>query len=199
MTLASGLRRAAQRLRGQLPAAPLAAAWPVWAGLAMLAAAAALALGSTPRWQARTAARLAELQRPSQASGAERGHETPLAPAQPAAPLLPDSAASPRRARALGALASRLGLSVLQTREQLDTAGHLLLTQSGQATYPALRGFVERALAADPALALDRLRLQRSDPVGAEVGFELQWTLLHRAAPAPPAAMPAAVAARPSP
>lgn len=191
MTTADILAQAARRVQARLPAEVLVAAWPLWAGLAALAAATALALGPIPQWQAQAETRLAELQRMTRLPApADRAVSAPTALPR-AAPVWPEFTASPRRARALGALAARQGMKVLQVREQLDAAGHLQLAQSGQAAYPALRSYVERALAADPALALDRLRLQRSDPAGTEVTFELQWTLLHQAQSARPAPAPA--------
>jgi hypothetical protein len=195
MRLADILAQGLRRLQASMPHAPLASAWPVWAGLSALVAAAALALGPTPQWRAQGEARLAELQRVTRAQAyAERALAAPTT-LPPAAPEWPEATASPRRARILSTLATRQGMKVLQMREQVDTAGQLQLAQSGQATYPALRSYVERALAADAALVLDRLRLQRSDPAGSDVAFELHWTLLHRMPPARSAPVAAPVPA----
>lgn len=167
-------------------AVPLAPAWPAAAGLGALAVAGALVLFAAPRWRAEAEARLAELR--TGLRMAETQAQSPALPAaQGAAPAWPPAAASPRRAAALSALARRHGLELLQLREQLDAASYLQLGMNGRASYPALRQFVERALAGDPALVLDRLRLHRGEADDMLVDFELQWTLLHRASAGAPA------------
>ena len=51
--------------------------------------------------------------------------------------------------------------------------------------YEALRTFIDKALLADPALALDRLLLHRSTPNALQVEIESDWSLYSRdAAPA---------------
>ena len=172
------------------PALHPAPLWPAAAGLAALAIAAGLVWLVAPHWRDEAEARLAELRpnlrlaepkaRAQAQAQAQAQALAPQAVAQ-ATPVWPVAAASPRRAAALGALARRQGLELLQLREQLDAASHLQLSMNGRATYPALRQFVERALAGDPALMLDRLRLHRGEAADTLVDFELQWTLLHRA------------------
>jgi hypothetical protein len=58
--------------------------------------------------------------------------------------------------------------------------------------YAGLRRFVDQALRDDPALSLDLVRLERSDPQAAELRAELHWSLWMRAADA--AASPGGVA-----
>jgi hypothetical protein len=157
----------------------LAPAWPAAVGLVALAVAGALVLIAAPRWRAEAEARLAELR--AGPLGAQTQVKESAPPAADKAVLAwPVAAASPRRAAALSALARRSGMELLQLREQLDVASQLQLSMNGRATYPALRQFVERALAGDQALVLDRLRLHRGEAEDTLVDFEMQWTLLHR-------------------
>ena len=159
---------------------PLASAWPAAAGLAALALAAALVWLVAPHWRDEAESRLDDMQ--ANLHWAEAQPQAPALPLLgPTPPAWPAAAASPRRAVALSALARRQGLELLQLREQLDPAAQLQLSMNGRASYPALRQFVERALAGDPALVLDRLRLHRGEAADTLVDFELQWTLLHRA------------------
>ena len=155
-------------------------AWPAAAGLGALAAAAALVLFVAPHWRGEAEARLAEMRTGLRLAQPQVQASTPPA-VDVTMPGWPVAAASPRRAAALSALARRQGLELLQLREQLDAASHLQLSMNGRASYPALRQFVERALAGDAALVLDRLRLHRGEADDTLVDFELQWTLLHRA------------------
>ncbi|KPF49486.1 hypothetical protein D621_14750 [beta proteobacterium AAP51] len=128
---------------------------------------------AAPHWRAEAETRLASL------ASAVPSRPAPEVTRPVAAPAWPAAVQSPRRALALHGLARRSGLEVLLVREQVDAATHLQLVMHGTAAYPALRQFVERALAADPALVLDRLRLHRGETDAAQVNFELQWTLLH--------------------
>lgn len=172
----------------------LVPAWPAVAGAAALAVAAALVLWLAPHWRDEAEARLAQMRSSARWAGPEaRPQAQPIQ--EKAAPGWPAPAASPRRAAALSALARRQGLELLQLREQVDASAQLQLGMNGRASYPALRQFVERALAADPALVLDRLRLHRGEADELLVAFELQWTLLHRASPGELAAGPAVPAA----
>ncbi len=161
----------------------VASAWPGMAGLAALALAAVLVVLVTPRWQQEAEARLLVLSRTTAERAPIAVKPAPTSTAEVAASAWPSATASPRRAAALSALARRQGLELLQVREQQAFASHLQLAMNGRASYPALRGFVERALAQDPALVLDRMRLQRTEAEATVVEFELQWTLLHRSSP----------------
>ena len=151
--------------------------WPVWAGLALLGTALLLTQGPAQIWQQQADEHLATAK---QARATARLHAP--APAQPFTPAWPERARSPDRAAAITSTARRQGLSVTRLREQVDTAGHLQLGLSGTASYPALRTFVDRTLASDPAAVLDRLRLQRADAGSTDIDFDMQWTLLHQAA-----------------
>ncbi|MDE2081233.1 MAG: hypothetical protein KGI90_07765 [Burkholderiales bacterium] len=69
-------------------------------------------------------------------------------------------------------------------------------------TYADVRRFVDEALRGDPALSLDRLRLERRDTVSAELRGELQWSLWMRSAdgdPQPPGGRSRLTAARAMP
>lgn len=156
--------------------------WPAVAGLGALATAAVLMVFFAPHWRAEAEVRFADVRPALRPGGPQRQAAAPSR-VEPVGPVWPAAAVSPRRAVALSALARRQGLELLQLREQLDAASHLQLRMNGRASYPALRQFVERALAGDPALVLDRLRLHRGEADAVVVDFELQWTLLHRADP----------------
>jgi len=152
--------------------------WPVWAGLALLGLALLLTQGPAQVWQRQAGEHLAI----AELSRATSRPSVPEAE-QPVAPAWPDRARSPDRAAAITSTARRQGLSVTRLREQVDPAGHLQLGVSGTASYPALRAFVDRTLALDPAAVLDRLQLQRADAGSTDIEFDMQWTLLHQAAP----------------
>jgi hypothetical protein len=168
------------------------------AGVLLLGLAVPLAAGLAPHWRAqaeaqRTEARAAETVSTRQAAErAQRGAaEADLA--QQRTPW-PEAAASPRRAVALDTLARRQGLQLQQVRQQLDATQQLQVAMVGSGSYGAIRRFVERALAADAALALDRLRLQRDDAEAETLRFELQWSLLQQ--PLPPGSPVAVAGAR---
>ena len=182
----------------------LVTAWaPAVAGALALLSALMLGAVLAPRWQAQAQAQ-------EQATQSDRRAAAAVAVAAAAAVTAPSNRPvgsrqamwadwpgaerTPERSAALLQLARRHGLTVQRAREQADPAGHFQLGLSGQASYPALRSFVAAALAADPALVLDRLRLQRAAPAVAELDVDMQWTLLQRAA-GPDAAAAAAAAA----
>lgn len=153
------------------------------AGAVALLLAALLSAVLAPRWQAQAAVHLTATQSALQAS---------LRPAmQPRADVhasasnadLPSLARTPERRAALMVLARRHGLEVQRAGEQADAAGQLQLALAGRARYPALRAFVAAALQADPALVLDRLRMQRASATAADLDVDLQWTFLHRSGP----------------
>ncbi len=161
-----------------------ASAWPLWAGALAALLATLLLLGPVTQWQLQ-----AELQAEQQLSAASQARplRSPTAPPSPAAAigaatLLPEATRSPERSAQLAGLARRHGVRVQRLREQFDAAGQLQLSLSGQAAYANWRAFVAAALAADPALALDRLRLQRADADAVELDADTQWTFLHRGA-----------------
>ena len=174
---------------------PLRAAWPLWLGAAALGLAALLAGVLAPRWADEADAQLQALQAQTRRAPVAAPAAQPGPAAQPLAAAWPAPAQSPARSEALVALARKQGLALQVWREQVDGQGQLQLGLSGRARYPALRAFVAAALLADPAAALDRLRLQRDDAATAELDFEMQWTLLQQAPPA--AARPPRAGARP--
>jgi hypothetical protein len=151
------------------------AGWPGIAGTFALAAAALLSGLCAPRWQGEADAGTLALHR-----AAAQPAPPPLA-APTAALMLPEARQAPTRGTALQALARNVGVSLARVQEQGEVGAAPQLSTAGHAAYPALRQFVSAALAADPALVLDRVRLQRPDAGTAEVEFELQWTLLQRA------------------
>ena len=174
----SGLQRAL-RLPQWTPAA-----WATAAGAAALVLAALLSGVLAPHWQAQAEAQLVAAQRAVRASQPRpvAHSSSPDAEAQPKAEL-PLPAQTHERRAALMALARRQGVDVQRAGEQADGAGQLQLVLAGRARYPALRAFVAAALVADPALVLDRLRMQRSSAAVAELDVDLQWTFLHRSEP----------------
>jgi hypothetical protein len=156
-----------------------ASAWPLWAGAAAAVMATLLLLGPVAQWQTQAEEELAAASRARQSSPSPAA----VAPVAVAGVLiLPEATQSPERSARLARLARRHGLQVQRLREQFDAAGQLQLSLSGQAPYASWRAFVAAALAADPALALDRLRLQRADADAAVLDADTQWTFLHRGA-----------------
>lgn len=165
---------------------------PAAAGLLLLAVAVLVGAWVSPRWRAEAEAahaqhRAAHARSADEATKRGERQQAAAALAQQRLPW-PEAAASPRRAAALDRLARRQGLQLQQVRQQLDAAQHWQVAMVGSAPYGDIRRFVERALASDPALALDRLRLQRDDVEAEALRFEMQWSLLHH--PAPRAAGP---------
>jgi hypothetical protein len=163
--------------RLHLPPALEGAGWPGVAGVLVLATAALLSAGLAPRWQGEADQRLqaAQRARPPVARLPVPGRVQAVAP-------WPAADATPGRSLALLALARHHGVNVVRVREQTDPAGHLQLSTAGRGRYSALRDFVSESLAGDSALLLDRIHLQRPAAGDAELDFELQWTLLQRAA-----------------
>ena len=164
--------------------------WPALAGLLALALAAVLALGLTPYWHAQQQA-LSEQQRTTRQWQAEQARALRATAAQaPAA--WPLAAANDARVAALVELALHHGVTLTGTEQplQLQAAGSVawqLLNMPARASYADLRGFIAAALQADPALALDALRLRRENAQAEQVDAELRWALGQAAAPAVPA------------
>jgi hypothetical protein len=157
------------------------------AGLLLLLAL-ALATVLEPHW--RSAAASLDAQRAPQAS-------VPQAPAWP-----PAEAHAPRVSTLLG-LARRHDVKLRGLREAaVASAGDegvawRTLTLSAEGRYAALRAFAASALAADAALALDSLVLQRSDTEQGLLRAEFGFAFGHAAAAG--AAQAAAPAARRGP
>ena len=177
----------------------LHAAWPfantfahqpstlaAWAGAAALLLATLLSVVLARQWQAQADAQLAAAQRSlGPVSDTRAGPQRPALQAVSAGEpdpkaRLPLADQTPDRRAALMALARRHGVDVQRATEQADSAGQLQLALAGRARYTALRAFVAAALLADPALVLDRLRMQRASAAAADLDVDLQWTFLHR-------------------
>jgi len=185
------LRRAARELRRWgLPGA---------LGSALLIAAAVLAAVALP--QARLALQGEEEALAAVRLAAARAERNGAAFDASADPLQSFRAAFPasqerhRRITNLMLLASGLGLKPRRSdvRTVPETALGLtrvrvVLPLSGP--YPALRRFIDQALREDPALSLDLLRLERSDPQAGELKAELQWSLWMQSPSADAAAAP---------
>lgn len=174
------------KLQGAWPFACQPSALAVAAGGAALLLAALLSGVLAPQWQAQADAQLAAAQSAVSAVAALRASQqrpalqVDVLPESELTTGLPLAAYTPDRRAALMALARRHGVDVQRAGEQADSAGQLQLALAGRARYAALRAFVAAALVADPALVLDRLRMQRASAAAAELDLDLQWTFLHR-------------------
>lgn len=177
------------------------AGWPLIVALPMLLAAAWLALVVAPGWraEAHTAMVAASTANPvrtvapagaratapldaSAAGGSERAEAAPW----------PAAARSPQRAEALLALAAARGVRSERLSQRFDAGGRLQLEMSVRAPYPQLRGFIAAALAADSALALDRVQLRRASAADTHLEADLGWTWMHALPSVSPRAPPAA-------
>ena len=158
--------------------------WPGLAGLAaLLLAAVAVVMGQ--RWDAQAAA--------LQAQARElRSQARP--PAAAAAPVslqqwqatLPAPTARQQRLADLLELAIRLELNVARTEHRLagsEGLERLRVSMPLTGSYAQVRRFIAAALAHDPALSLDSVKLRRTSPLSADVDAELQWSLHGRATP----------------
>jgi hypothetical protein len=171
-------------------------AWPqgrAGAAAALACAGGVLALlltaAAAPRWRAEARDLRAEgaVQRAELLRAADRQR----AAGQAQAPAWPPMAAESARVRALIGLAQRHGVRVRALRQQRGaeaaapggrdeaaaSARWLRVAMTAEGSYPALRRFVEAALADDAALALDSLVLQRADAGVAHLRAELAWAL----------------------
>ncbi|MFG6414199.1 GspMb/PilO family protein [Roseateles sp. DC23W] len=158
--------------------------WPGVAGLAALGLA-VLAVLAGQRWDAQAAALQAEAQalrakaRPAAATAA------PVSVQQWQA-ALPTAATRQQRLADLLELAIRLDLNGARTEHRLasgDGLERLRVSMPLTGNYAQIRRFIAAALAHDPALSLDAVKLRRASPVSADVDAELQWSLHGRAAP----------------
>lgn len=152
-----------------LPQWPVAAGWPGAVATFGLCAAAVLALVVTPRWAAE-----------ADALRAARTAAPRPAPQAAPAPLLPQAGDANTRTASLLEAAIRHGVTVPRSTQRQDGSPlpRLRLSMSVQGDYADLRRFIGEALAADPALALERLQLRRADPAAPRLDAELQWVLL---------------------
>lgn len=165
--------------------------WPGLLGLLLLLAAAALALGLTPRWQAQASQVEAEAGRLQRQLRAQRiAAATAATPGAQAATLtpaqwqlgLPSGELRQQRLADLLELGLRQGLVSVRTEHRLTVdagAGleRLRITMPVQGGYAQLRGYIDAALLQDAGLSLDSLKLRRAHPQTAEVDAELIWSL----------------------
>ena len=153
--------------------------WPGAAALLALAGAVLLGAVLAPRWQAQAQAQLAGFEQASLRANKERA--AALLPSLAGA-VWPAPEQTPDRVAGLLRLAAPAGLRVLRSSEQAAGGGHLQLSLSASGTYAAMRSYLSKALAADAALVLQQVRLQRdaegdSDDA-APLRIELRWVLL---------------------
>lgn len=81
-------------------------------------------------------------------------------------------------------MATRAGLANARTEHRLATSDgieRLRVSMPLSGSYAQLRRFIGAALAHDPALSLDALKIRRANPQAIEVEAELQWSLFGRA------------------
>lgn len=157
--------------------------WPGLAGLLALALAAVAGLAGQ-RWDAQATALQAEA-RTLRAQVAPAAASAPLSAQQWQAALPPYTDRQQRLADLLEQ-ALRLDLSGARTEHRLSTVDgleRLRVTMPLTGSYAQLRRFIAAALAHDPALSLDAIKLRRVSPMTADVDAELQWSLHGRAAP----------------
>lgn len=166
------------------PAFIQALGWPGLAGAAaLLLAVVAVMLGQ--RWDAQAAALQAEARALRAQARPAVAAALPVSVQQWQA-ALPLPAARQQRLADLLELAIRLDLGGARTEHRLATAEgleRLRVTMPVTGPYAQVRRFVAAALAHDPALSLDAVKLRRPSPLSAEVDAELQWSLHGRAAP----------------
>jgi len=165
------------------------AALPWWAAALSLLAAAGLALGLTPHWQAEAAA----ADRAGQRLARHAPAAAVLAAARPGddqrlLQALATVDAAPQRVADLLALAQHHGLQVDSTRQTWAPPPgrgalplqRLQLVLVARGPYAALRQFTAEALQHDDTLLLDQLRLARAPAQATALQAELQWSLLLR-------------------
>jgi hypothetical protein len=151
-------------------------------GIAALILAAILELGITPMWRSQAhAAEQAELARRT-ALADQRRAAREAKHAVDAGPVWPASAQRDNRLARLLQLAQAHGVSVrgVQQQPERGEAQHPvawnLVTMPLRGNYGDVRAFVSEALQADEALALDSVRLRRTEGERAPVEAELTWS-----------------------
>jgi hypothetical protein len=163
-------------------------AWPGATGLLSLVAAGLAWLIWLPGLAQQQQVLLAatELAQPHAKAAAARPAATRPAPSrQRFRDGLPPATSRHARLSALLVTARRHGLPPTNVELRLsdDTAlevARYTVTTPLSGSYTALRAFIEDALAHDPGLSLDRLRLTRSAVTDAAVTAELEWSLYMR-------------------
>ena len=173
--------------------------WPGGLGLLALLLAAALALLGQ-RWDGQAARLQAEADglrgklRLQQAGGPSAAQAAPVTPQQWRLSL-PAAGLRQQRLADLLELGLRQGLVGTRTEHRLsvDAASgleRLRVSMPLSGGYAQLRGFIGAALAHDPALSLDSLKLRRLSPLAAELEAELVWSLHGRSEAALPELKP---------
>lgn len=158
--------------------------WPGVAGLVLLALA-ALAWWFGQHWDTQAARLQAEARTLRAQARPVAAASAPLSLQQWQAGLPPASTRQQRLADLLE-MALRLDLNTSRTEHRLASAEgleRLRVTMPVTGSYAQVRRFIASALAHDPALSLDAVKLRRASPMAAEVEAELQWSLHGRAAP----------------
>ena len=149
---------------------------------------AVLALQLTPRWQAQAdelAVQQAELRRSLRTRGALTAHaDTPAA----LLASLPPAVERQRRLADLLEMGLRLGLVQERSEQRLSVdeqtgLERLRISMPVQGSYAQLRQYLGAALAHDPALSLDGLRLRRPQREAQILQADLVWTLHGRREP----------------
>lgn len=158
--------------------------WPGVAGLAALGLAVAVALLSQ-RWDTQAAALQAEAQALRAKARPATATAGPVSVQQWQA-ALPTAATRQQRLADLLELAIRLDLNGARTEHRLASSeglDRLRVSMPLTGSYAQIRRFIGAALAHDPALSLDAIKLRRVSPVSIDIDAELQWSLHGRAAP----------------
>ncbi|MFG6485303.1 GspMb/PilO family protein [Roseateles sp. BYS78W] len=156
--------------------------WPGLAGVAALVlAAVAIVLGQ--RWDAQAAALQAEAHALRAKARPATATVAPVSVQQWQA-ALPAAGERQQRLADLLELSIRLELNGARTEHRLSTTEgleRLRVTMPVTGSYAQVRRLISAALAHDPALSLDSIKLRRVSPMSTDVDAELQWSLHGRA------------------
>lgn len=165
--------------------------WPACVGLVLVAAGLLLSLWAVPALQQAQARAEAQLRQARAAARAARQGPAVVAQRSPSRAqfmaVFPPADQRQHRLGNLWVLARAQGLAVRRSefRAVSDAAmgvARYRITMPLEGSYPALRQFIEQALRQDPALSLDRLRLDRPDAGSPVLRAELQLSLWSRTA-----------------
>lgn len=156
--------------------------WPGIAGMAALLLA-VVAIVLAQRWDAQAAALQAEAQALRAKARPAVATAVPVSVQQWQA-ALPAASERQQRLADLLELSIRLELNGARTEHRLSTTEgleRLRVTMPVTGSYAQVRQLIGAALAHDPALSLDAIKLRRASPLSADVDAELQWSLHGRA------------------
>lgn len=156
--------------------------WPGIAGMAALVLA-VVAIVLAQRWDAQAAALQAEAQALRAKARPAVATAVPVSVQQWQA-ALPAASERQQRLADLLELSIRLELNGARTEHRLSTTEgleRLRVTMPVTGSYAQVRQLIGAALAHDPALSLDAIKLRRASPLSADVDAELQWSLHGRA------------------